>query len=217
MKRLSVLAPLFVAFAAAALPAAAKAESFTSSKPPSTTSRPSIGRESPSRRRSEDVSRPDRGLRRSNLGQPLNGGVGQQPLNSFMHVNEQALEDARRLGDDFDDGDDDGGKPLFGIPIILKDNIATRDMPTTAGSVALGGSHPKRDAFIAGKLRRAGAIILGKGTLTEYANFIASACPPGSTRSCASSSSRSRAPISRRSASASTLMIRASTPGPLRR
>jgi amidase len=68
---------------------------------------------------------------------------------------------------------------LFGIPIILKDNIATRDMPTTAGSVALGGSHPEKDAFIARKLRRAGAIILGKGTLTEYANFIALGMPTG--------------------------------------
>jgi amidase len=114
---------------------------------------------------------------RSNVGQPLNGGVGQQPLHSFMHVNAQAIKDAHRLGDDFDEGDDDGAKSLFGIPIILKDNIATRDMPTTAGSVALGGSHPKKDAFIARKLRRAGAIILGKGTLTEYANFIALGMP----------------------------------------
>jgi Asp-tRNA(Asn)/Glu-tRNA(Gln) amidotransferase A subunit family amidase len=120
---------------------------------------------------------------RSNVGQPLNGGVGQQPLNSFMHVNEQAIRDAHRLGDDFDDfdegDDDDGGKPLFGIPVILKDNIATSDMPTTAGSVALGGSDPKKDAFIARKLRRAGAIILGKGTLTEFANFIALGMPTG--------------------------------------
>ena len=114
--------------------------------------------------------------------QPINGGAGNQPLNSFMHVNTNALRDAGRLDvDDFGegDGDDDGGKPLFGIPIILKDNIATKDMPTTAGSVALGGSRPKEDATIARKLRRAGAIILGKGTLTEYANFIALGMPTG--------------------------------------
>ncbi|HKB75103.1 MAG TPA: amidase family protein [Myxococcales bacterium] len=104
-------------------------------------------------------------------GQPLNGGTGQQPLNGFMHVNEHAADDA--------DLEDDGGRPLFGIPIILKDNIATKDMPTTAGSVALGGSRPKKDAFIAAKLRRAGAIILGKGTLTEFANFIALGMPTG--------------------------------------
>jgi amidase len=108
-------------------------------------------------------------LDRSDVGQPLNGGVGNQPLNGFMHVNEQVA--------DFE-GDVFGG-PLAGIPVILKDNIATSDMPTTAGSVALGASRPKRDAFIAGKLRRAGAILLGKGTLTEYANFIALGMPTG--------------------------------------
>src|SRR5712664_1938297 len=117
-------------------------------------------------------------LDRSDLPQPLNGGVGNQPLNSFMHVNENALADAGRP--DPDDLMDDGGEsPLFGIPVILKDNIATKDMPTTAGSVALGGSRPEKDAFIAGKLRRAGAIILGKGTLTEFANFIALGMPTG--------------------------------------
>ena len=139
-------------------------------------------------------------LDRSDLPQPLNGGVGNQPLNSFMHVNENALADARRLdpndrmeagrghsdhrmdagrADADDQMDDDGGRPLFGIPVILKDNIATKDMPTTAGSVALGGSRPEKDASIARKLRHAGAIILGKGTLTEYANFIAIGMPTG--------------------------------------
>lgn len=117
---------------------------------------------------------------RSDSGQPLRGGAGQQPLNSFMHVNERAVHDAGRLEDDDGEGsDEDGGKPLFGIPVILKDNIATKDMPTTAGSVALGGSRPEKDAFIARKLRRAGAIILGKGTLTEFANFIALGMPTG--------------------------------------
>src|SRR5229473_2658161 len=117
-------------------------------------------------------------LDRSDLPQPLNGGVGNQPLNSFMHVNENALADAGRP--DPDDLMDDGGEsPLFGIPVILKDNIATKDMPTTAGSVALGGSRPEKDAFIARKLRHAGAIILGKGTLTEFANFIALGMPTG--------------------------------------
>src|SRR6266704_5934694 len=79
-------------------------------------------------------------LDRSDLPQPLDGGVGNQPLNSFMHVNENALADAGRLDPDDRMDDDDGGRPLFGIPVILKDNIATKDMPTTAGSVALGGS-----------------------------------------------------------------------------
>src|SRR5205807_1160359 len=65
----------------------------------------------------------------SSVGQPLNHGAGNQPLNSFMHVNRRAVEEAGELGED----DDVGEKPLFGIPMILKDNIATRDMPTTAG------------------------------------------------------------------------------------
>ena len=63
--------------------------------------------------------------------------------------------------------------------MLLKDNIDTADMPTTAGSVALAGSIPPNDAFITEKLREAGAIILGKATLTEYANFIAIGMPSG--------------------------------------
>jgi amidase len=110
-------------------------------------------------------------------------------LNSFMHVNEKAIDTARALKADDLDGDDraqgeDGdaderGKPLFGVPVILKDNIATAGMPTTAGSIALGKSIPTRDAFISKKLRRAGAIIIGKGTLTEFANFIGIGMPTG--------------------------------------
>jgi amidase len=113
--------------------------------------------------------------------QPIHGGIGPQPLNSFMHVNEHASEDEGRL-QDFEVNGSDGegeGRPLFGIPIILKDNIATKDMPTTAGSVALGASRPEKDATIAKKLRQAGAILIGKATLTEYANFIAIGMPTG--------------------------------------
>lgn len=101
-------------------------------------------------------------------------------LNSFMFVNKNAARTASKL-DPEDWAEDDGGanQPLFGIPMILKDNIATSDMPTTAGSIALGQSTPPKDAFIAAKLRRAGAIILGKGTLTEFANFIALGMPTG--------------------------------------
>jgi amidase len=117
-------------------------------------------------------------------------------LNSYMHVNEHAIDTARVLrekeGDEHtgkaEQNDNDGesepnggrhGQPLFGIPVILKDNIDTADMPTTAGSVALGGSIPPRDAFITQKLRRAGAIIIGKATLTEFANFITAGMPTG--------------------------------------
>ena len=61
-------------------------------------------------------------------------------------------------------------RPLLGIPIIVKDNINTTGMPTTAGSWALAGSSP-RDAFIVKRLRAAGAIIIGKANLSEWANF----------------------------------------------
>jgi amidase len=62
--------------------------------------------------------------------------------------------------------------PLHGIPILIKDNIDTADgMMTTAGSLALVGSKPLRDAFVVKKLRDAGAIILGKTNLSEWANF----------------------------------------------
>jgi amidase len=62
--------------------------------------------------------------------------------------------------------------PLHGIPILIKDNIDTNDrMMTTAGSLALVGAKPARDAFVAQKLREAGAVILGKTNLSEWANF----------------------------------------------
>ncbi len=62
--------------------------------------------------------------------------------------------------------------PLHGIPLLLKDNIATADrMETTAGSLALLGSRPQRDAFVVSQLREAGAVILGKTNLSEWANF----------------------------------------------
>jgi len=97
-------------------------------------------------------------------------------INAYLTVNANALREARQL---------DAlhrrhsRKPLFGVPVLLKDNIDTADLPTTAGSVALDGSLPPDDAFITKKLRDAGAIILGKGTLTEYANFIAVGMPTG--------------------------------------
>jgi amidase len=62
--------------------------------------------------------------------------------------------------------------PMHGIPVLLKDNIGTHDrMTTTAGSLALAGSVPPQDAFVAQKLRAAGAVILGKTNLSEWANF----------------------------------------------
>ncbi|MFH8977029.1 amidase [Streptomyces sp. NPDC017890] len=61
--------------------------------------------------------------------------------------------------------------PLDGIPVLLKDNVNTRDMPTTAGSLALAASPPETDAVLVRKLRAAGAVILGKANMSEWANF----------------------------------------------
>ena len=61
---------------------------------------------------------------------------------------------------------------MHGIPVLIKDNIDTADkMETTAGSLALLGSKPAKDAFVVERLREAGAVILGKANLSEWANF----------------------------------------------
>jgi len=99
-------------------------------------------------------------------------------INAYEHVNANAVREARQL-DALRHRGGHHGMPLFGVPVLLKNNVDTADMPTTAGSVALAGSLPPDDAFIAKKLRAAGAVILGKGTLTEYANFIAIGMPTG--------------------------------------
>jgi amidase len=88
-------------------------------------------------------------------------------LNAVITVSPTALADARAADRARRSGDD---RPLLGIPIIVKDNINTTGMPTTAGSWALAGSTPD-DAFIAERLKAAGAIIIGKANLSEWANF----------------------------------------------
>lgn len=98
-------------------------------------------------------------------------------VNAFIFLNPNAEAEARALDAARHPGISRG--PLYGIPVALKDIIDTADMPTTAGSVALAGSLPPDDAFITRKLREAGAIILGKATLTEFANFIALGMPTG--------------------------------------
>ena len=91
-------------------------------------------------------------------------------LNSVIEVNPDALAIADRLDAERREGKIRG--PLHGIPILIKDNIATADrMQTTAGSLALVGSKPPRDAHVAARLREAGAVILGKTNLSEWANF----------------------------------------------
>ena len=96
---------------------------------------------------------------------------GQGPaLHSILEINPDALAIARSLDEERAATGSRG--PLHGIPILLKDNIATADaMQTTAGSLALIGAKVPRDAFVAAKLREAGAVILGKANLSEWANF----------------------------------------------
>ena len=90
-------------------------------------------------------------------------------LNSMIYINPKATEVARELDQELQNGNKRG--PLHGIPVVLKDNIDTYDMPTTAGANILEGSVPGQDAFITKKLRDAGAVILGKANLSEWANF----------------------------------------------
>jgi amidase len=91
-------------------------------------------------------------------------------VNSVIETNPDALGIAEELDKERKEKGPRG--PLHGIPVLIKDNIATADrMQTTAGSLALVGSKPPRDAFIAQKLREAGAVILGKTNLSEWANI----------------------------------------------
>jgi amidase len=91
-------------------------------------------------------------------------------LHSVIEVN----ADARRTADALDAERKAGNVrgPLHGVPILIKDNIGTADgMMTTAGSLALVGAKSRQDAFLVGRLREAGAVILGKTNLSEWANF----------------------------------------------
>ncbi len=110
-----------------------------------------------------------------------NGTTTAAHLNAYIHLNQHALNSADNSDQNGDRERGEGRRhgALAGIPMILKDNIDTHDMPTTAGSVAFDGSVPLTDAFVAKKLREAGAIILGKATMTEFANFLTNGMPAG--------------------------------------
>ncbi len=95
---------------------------------------------------------------------------GEDGINAVIELNPEALVIAENL-----DAERNAGKvrgPLHGIPVLIKDNIDTFDrMTTTAGSLALEGSVALQDAFLVERLREAGALILGKTNLSEWANF----------------------------------------------
>jgi len=91
-------------------------------------------------------------------------------LNAVIEINPEALEIAKSMDQERKMGKLRG--PLHGIPVLIKDNISTGDkMMTTAGALAMSGHIASEDAFIIKKLRKAGAVILGKTNLSEWANF----------------------------------------------
>ena len=91
-------------------------------------------------------------------------------INAVIELNPDALTIARQMDEERNTGKLRG--PMHGMPVLIKDNIDTADkMQTTAGSLALEGNIAKQDAFIVTKLREAGAVLLGKTNLSEWANF----------------------------------------------
>lgn len=88
-------------------------------------------------------------------------------INSIITINDQAVELAKQLDKERQDNGPRG--ILHGIPIVVKDNIDVKGMPTSAGSVALKDSYPKEDAFVIQKLKEEGAIILAKTNMSEFA------------------------------------------------
>jgi amidase len=91
-------------------------------------------------------------------------------LRAVLEINPDALAQATAL--DAERKATGARGPLHGIPVLVKDNVATRDrMQSTAGSLALVGATPARDAFLVERLRAAGAVLLGKANLSEWANF----------------------------------------------
>ena len=104
-------------------------------------------------------------------------------LNSIITVSEHALGRARELDAAFRESGFTG--PLHGIPVIVKDNYDTHDLPTTNGTLAFRGAIPPDDAYQVRKLREAGAIVLAKSNLAEFASsgaFTLSSVLPGFSR-----------------------------------
>jgi len=100
-------------------------------------------------------------------------------LNTVIALNKGVVEEARKLDEDKKSGNTSKIKhPIFGMPILLKDNINTTGMKTTAGSIALMGNEVE-DSFIVQRLKKNGALILGKVNLSEWAYFLCTGCPVG--------------------------------------
>ena len=95
-------------------------------------------------------------------------------LNNIISINPAAVNEAIAR----DEQNSDSTHPIYGMPILLKDNINFKGIPTTAGAVALQNNQTQ-DAHIVNRLENSGAIILGKSSLSEWANFLCDGCPNG--------------------------------------
>jgi len=97
-------------------------------------------------------------------------------LNSIISLNPNILKEARARDKNKKENTE---YSIYGMPVLLKDNINTKDVPTTAGAIALVENKNTADAFVVEKLRKKGALILGKVNLSEWAYFFCSDCPLG--------------------------------------
>ena len=97
-------------------------------------------------------------------------------LNSIISLNPNVLKEARARDKNKKENTE---YSIYGMPVLLKDNINTKDVPTTAGAIALVENKNTADAFVVEKLRKKGALILGKVNLSEWAYFFCSGCPLG--------------------------------------
>ncbi|PYZ94641.1 amidase [Salipaludibacillus keqinensis] len=103
---------------------------------------------------------------------------GPNGLHSILEINPDALQTAEAL--DQERKETGYRSALHGVPVLVKDNLATADkMHTSAGSIALKDSYATKDSFVVKQLREAGAIILGKTNMTEWANFMSDEMPSG--------------------------------------
>ncbi|SKB68150.1 amidase [Salegentibacter holothuriorum] len=97
-------------------------------------------------------------------------------LNSVISLNPNLLEEAKKKDEELKSSEEN--HPIYGIPVLLKDNINTKNMATTAGALALKNNQTE-DAFIVQQLKQNGALILGKANLSEWAYFFCNDCPSG--------------------------------------
>ncbi|TFG88216.1 MAG: amidase, partial [Candidatus Atribacteria bacterium] len=95
-------------------------------------------------------------------------------LNCIISINPEAVTEARERDKNRSDSD----HPIYGMPVLLKDNVGMEGLPTTAGAAVLKDNITV-DAFITERIREKGGIILGKTNLSEWANYLSSACPNG--------------------------------------